>query len=522
MLPRGLNAFVALMLIVCAAPLSWADAPATQFDHPYFPLTRGTTWKYAVTGKVNDKPEKSFVQTSTAGEPVTAGGQMLYSIDGDFYQLQPTGIYLFARREGDKIVPLADAQKILPAKPRTGEAWSASGKADAPYTTCLGTQTIKTQAGDFTAQALYITSGVDGVLQRETYRYFARDVGLVRETVFEKTRRPDGSFGTREVRRDLIAFTPAAAIKPSEPLKVQDPIGTDALRGELLDPNNQPIVQATLSLRRLDIPEVQQIQTDVTGRFFAAGLDPAGRYVLTTQLIGYELSELPLRSDDRKPVVAAVKLRSVAPVAGATAEADSDTPFAAAKKLAADGDHKAALAKYGEAIALDPRNAAIPAYQAMSYLALGQTQKAQQTADHALKLNDKDALVLEVAGQIKAALNQLAQARAFFDKAAQISPKTAGAMYMDLAAALARKNDNTLAGDIDSALKAAAAADPPSGEALFQLGQSYANSGKQAGTAYLKKYVELSSKLPETEQDKQKIQVAKQLIRALDVLKQTK
>jgi hypothetical protein len=162
MLPRGLNALVALMLTVCAACLAHADAPTTQPIHPYFPLAKGTTWKYAVTGKTNDKPEKPFVLTLTAGEPVTAGGQVLYPIDGDLYQLQPAGVYLFARREGDKMIQLADAQKVLPAKPRTGEAWSASGKSDAAYTTCLGTQTINTQAGEFTAQALYITSGVDG------------------------------------------------------------------------------------------------------------------------------------------------------------------------------------------------------------------------------------------------------------------------------------------------------------------------------------------------------------------------
>ena len=65
----------------------------------------------------------------------------------------------------------------------------------------------------------------------------------------------------------------------------------------------------------------------------------------------------------------------------------------------------------------------------------------------------------------------------------------------------------------------AAAADPPSAEALFQLGQSYANAGKQEGKTYLQKYLDVSAKLPEGQQDKQKMQVAKQLIRALDIIK---
>ena len=131
-------------------------------------------------------------------------------------------------------------------------------------------------------------------------------------------------------------------------------------------------------------------------------------------------------------------------------------------------------------------------------------------------------MALELAGQVKVAQNQSNQGRSLFDKAAALSPKTAGAMYVDLAAALAAKNDNRLTGEIESALKAATIAEPPSAEALFQLGQGYANAGKQEGKAYLQKYVDVATKLPAADQDKQKIQVAKQLIRALDSLKQAR
>ena len=43
--------------------------------------------------------------------------------------------------------------------------------------------------------------------------------------------------------------------------------------------------------------------------------------------------------------------------------------------------------------------------------------------------------------------------------------------------------------------------------------------GRAEGAGYLKRYVEVASKLPEAEQNQQKIKVAKQLIRALDLLK---
>ena len=505
---NGLCAGIILLGAVCVR----ADVPATQPGHAYFPTAFGTTWKYLVTPGAAEKP---YVQTITAGRPVNAGGQIMFPLDGDLYLVKSDSVHLFGHRDGTKAVPLAEPLKILPAKPRSGEAWGSS-KGDSTYSTCLGSQVIKTEAGEFTTQCVFVTSNPDAATQRQIYRYYARQVGLVRETISEKSTRPDGTANVREITRDLVAFTPAAVMQPATALKPPDPIGTDALKGELLDPVGQPIAQATLTLRRLDKPDSQQIQTDVTGRFSAAGLDPAGSYILAAHLIGYEKAEVPLRSDDRKPVLAAVKLKPAA------AEEDKSDPFVAGKRLAAAGDHRGALAKYSEALATDPKNTAIHAYKAMSQLALGQPKEAQQTVDAAMKLNDQDVLLWEVSGQLQVAENQPTKARTLFDKAAQLSPKTAGNMYMDLAAALAGRNEPRLSGEIDSALKAAAAAEPPSSEALFQLGQGYANAGKPEGRAFLKKYLDVATKLPDADQDKQKIQVAKQLIRALDILNASK
>jgi cytochrome c-type biogenesis protein CcmH/NrfG len=149
-------------------------------------------------------------------------------------------------------------------------------------------------------------------------------------------------------------------------------------------------------------------------------------------------------------------------------------------------------------------------------------REAQQESEQALQLDKNEATWWEIAGRVKAAMNQPSQARALFDKAAQLAPKRAGAIYVDLAAALAARNDPKLAGDIEAALKLAASADPPSPEALFQLGQGYANAGKAEGKVYLQKYLDASNKLPEAERDPQKMQVAKQMIRALDILNSTR
>ena len=517
MIACRITGLLAIVLIVCAFSVRGSNAPSTQPTHAYFPMAKGTTWKYRVNQKLNSAADKPFVQTLTVDEPIVADNQVLYPIDVDVYQIKPDGVYLVGRRTAGKITAFPEPQRMLPAKPRSGEAWNATSKSDSAYLTCLGSQTLKTEAGEFLTQCVVSNGGSEAGSQRTAYRYFARDIGLVRETVSVKTKRADGSISLQEVTRDLIAYTAASEVANPTPLTLE-PIGTDSLRGELSDVSGQPIAQATLILRRLDKPGARQIQTDTIGRFSVSDLDPAGRYVLASHVIGYESTETPLRSDDRKAIQTELKLKS-------NSEGDRssvDAPFTAGKKLAADGNHKTALLKYAEALAVDPKNSTVLAYKSISYLALGQVKDAQQASDEALKLNDKDALVWEVVGQVKVVQNQLNQARAVFDKAAQLSPKNAGAIYMDLAAAFSGRNDNTLAGEIESALKAAAAAEPPSSEALFQLGQGYANAGKQPGATYLRRYIEVAGKLPEAEQDKQKIQVAKQLIRALDALNQAK
>lgn len=219
--------------------------------------------------------------------------------------------------------------------------------------------------------------------------------------------------------------------------------------------------------------------------------------------------------------VLAVVVSFVVTVSAAPATTQEDA-FAAARKLAAAGDHRAALAKYSQAFESNPKDGRVLAYRALSHLALRQSQEAQQDVDRAMKLSDKEPVVLEAAGQVKVAQGEIDPGRKLFDKAAQLSPKSAGAIYTDLAAALSARNDPKLAGDVEMALKTAASADPPSPEALFQLGQAYANAGRQEGKTYLRKYIDVSAKLPEDQRDPQKVQLAKQLIRALDVVQSLK
>jgi tetratricopeptide (TPR) repeat protein len=211
--------------------------------------------------------------------------------------------------------------------------------------------------------------------------------------------------------------------------------------------------------------------------------------------------------------------RGDAPAAAAPQTEEAKSLFEAGRKLAAANDHAGALEKYAASLAADPSRAEVHAYKAASHLALGQPDEAQREVDMALKLDAKDFRFWEISGQIRIGRGEIKEGSALYAKAAELSPRDAGAIYTDLAAALANRNDTALNAQIESALKTAAAADPPGADALFQLGQTYANAGRQEGKAYLQRYLKAAADLPEAQRDAQKIQVAKQMIRALDILR---
>jgi tetratricopeptide (TPR) repeat protein len=195
------------------------------------------------------------------------------------------------------------------------------------------------------------------------------------------------------------------------------------------------------------------------------------------------------------------------------------TLFGEAEALAKKGDHRAALAKYDAALAMDPKAAKVHAYRALSLISLRQFEAAGRSIGEALALNPKEYTYHEIAGQLKLAEGRIAEGKALYEKAAEMSPANAGAVYTDLAAVLGARRDEKLNGEIIKALERAAAATPPSAEALFALGQTYVNAGRPEGRRYLERYLEVVGKLPEGKRDEQKVRLAKQMIRALDAVK---
>src|SRR5437763_15500149 len=186
--------------------------------------------------------------------------------------------------------------------------------------------------------------------------------------------------------------------------------------------------------------------------------------------------------------------------------------------LAEQGNHSAALEKYDKALARDAGSADAHAWKAASLMALKQLDDADAEIQKALKANGDEFTYQMIAGRLQIARGNIDEGNAPYDRAAKLSPRNAGKIYADLAAALAERKDEKLNPRIELALKSAASADPPHLDALFNLGQSYVSAGKPEGKDYLKRYLDAEGKLPEDQRDKQKMQLARKMIRAMDIL----
>jgi len=233
-------------------------------------------------------------------------------------------------------------------------------------------------------------------------------------------------------------------------------------------------------------------------------VDPSGNLTtteITDELLSYKLpGEKPLADN-------------------ASAEERTARLFSEAEALAKAGKHEAALVKYDAALAIDPKAGKVLAYKAVTLTALRRLDEADRAIAAALAIHPKQYLYVEIAGQIKLARGQIEPGKALYDRAAELAPESAGAVYLDLAAALAARKDPNLALQVQGALEKSASAKPPHPDALFALGQSYISAGKIEGKTYLQRYLEAAGKLPEAQRDAQKMQLARQLIRAIDAVK---
>lgn len=188
------------------------------------------------------------------------------------------------------------------------------------------------------------------------------------------------------------------------------------------------------------------------------------------------------------------------------------------QSLAAKSDHHGALEKFDAAIATDANFPEAHAARAATLLSLKRPDEADPAIKRALELKDEPGFHA-IAGRVQIAKGNIDEGRKRYEHAATRSPKQAGQFYADLAGALTARRDDKLSAHIESALKSAIAANPPHLDSMFNLGQSYVSAGRQDGVPYLRRYVDEQNKLPKEKRDDQKIRVARQMIRAMEILK---
>jgi predicted Zn-dependent protease len=204
----------------------------------------------------------------------------------------------------------------------------------------------------------------------------------------------------------------------------------------------------------------------------------------------------------------------------AMAQDDSvDGLISAGEAAARKADHTTALAKYDAAIAKDAKAHRAHALRAVSLMATRDLDAADKAITTAIALHDTNYKYHELLGQLRIGQGKVDEGKSLYDKAAKMSPENAGAVYMDLAAALAQRDPTKHAAEIETALKQSASANPPHLDALFTLGESYVNAGRKEARDYLQRYLTESAKLPKERQDARKMQLARQLIRAIDIVK---
>ncbi len=554
--------WVVVLLAAIATGKLLADEPSASL----FPLQKNLTLKYALTSTTDGVPAAPLYQTITCGSITTVGADQVATLGDEMYAIHDDGVYLVGRRDGQKVQPVDPPQQMLPLRPRTGDTWHITAGQRITTSTCLGTRTIDTKAGKFDAQCILIAmdDGPDSNWQRQTYRFYARGLGLVRETIAEENRNPDGSKSKFEMLRDLVAVDRAHDDRATVAAK---PIGAEHLRGLLLDSTGAAVAQTPITLRRLDHPATSSLQTDISGQFAQDHLDPAGTYRLEVRLAGFESAEIPLVSPDGSTIDLKVQLKAERPastqairsdtrqvesqevpvlsercesigstiashrlidmpiyfdVTPATVPADPvDDLLQQGRVLEDRRDHAGAIAKYQEALKARPDEPRAHALMAVSLMNDAKFEPAETQINEAIRLSPQNFTFQMIAGHLQILRDNTAAGQALYAKAAQASPQNAGNVYADLASALGSKNESGKFDDqILAALKSAASASPPSLDALFNLGQTYAGAGRQEGRPYLQKYVEETMKLPESKRDARKLKVAKQLMRALDAIRQ--
>lgn len=303
------------------------------------------------------------------------------------------------------------------------------------------------------------------------------------------------------------------------------------VRGKVTDDKGQGIKGATIIIQGIEVKSRNYTtKTDKKGTYIYMGL-PDGVYHVAARAEGFSpayqtnikatiaeerVVDLQLKPgpDHKLPFELTPeeyeKLKAEAELAQKRGEASAQvqTLFDEGSKLAEAGNHTEAIAKFQQALALDPSQANILANMAESYRKLDKMDEALEAYRKAIAINPNDGTFYTNMGVVLDKMGKSTESQEAFKKAADLNPGGSAQSHFNLGATMANN------GKTDEAIEAfrkAVAADPNFADAYYQLGMSL--SGKpetmEEAVKVLQKYLQIG-------QNTDQIEIAKAIIQALE------
>ncbi len=293
------------------------------------------------------------------------------------------------------------------------------------------------------------------------------------------------------------------------------------IQGKVLDDKGQPVVGAKILIEALDGQRRYNTKTDKKGTYIYMGI-AAGDYRVVVRADGFTADyKQPLRASIQEPAVADFKLTPGDPTQKLPyefssqeieqlkaekekaekrkqASAEVQALFTAGIDLAAQGKHEEAIAKFEEALKLDPEQSNIIGNMAESYSKLGKDNDALAAYQRAISVNPNDAALYTNMGVILSKMGKNTESQEAFKKAASLNPGASAQNLYNIGATLVNNGKTQEAAE---QFKAAIAADPNFSEAYYQLGMCLSGKPDTMPDAIkaLQKYVEIGKKPDQVE-----------------------
>jgi tetratricopeptide (TPR) repeat protein len=307
-----------------------------------------------------------------------------------------------------------------------------------------------------------------------------------------------------------------------------------AIKGTVTDDKGEPLADVTIYIQATDTTRNLETKTDKKGEYYyLLGIQPYTYRVIARKEGFAPQYKLDIRPEFREEVEVNFQL---------TPGQDAKLPWEYTKEEIQDikkqqEKHKEAskyseavkknfetgvelfdqkqyaeaINSFNEAIKLDPTQPAVYARLGDSYRELKKYDEALQAYDKAIELEPSNTNLLTNKGVVLNKLGKTKEAQKIFKEAADKNPTGGAQSLYNLGVTML--NDSKME-EAANAFRQAIAADPDYSEAYFRLGQCLSGDVGTIPEAIetLKKYVQIGK-------NKENVEMAKQLIQALESLK---